>query len=87
MDGSPLLDLRGHFVNGEAIREWASTIAKILWVIQYTINYGPIHEWESVFAKLLRVIKYIVNYGPIPEWTSNLCKHRVHCSDFIRPSR
>ena len=74
MNGSPCLDLRGHFTNCEPIREWASTIAKILQVIQYTINYGPIHEWQSVFVKGLWVIKYTVSYGPIREWVSNLCK-------------
>ena len=38
------LDLSGEFIN-EPIRERVSIFIKILWVIKYTINYGPIREW------------------------------------------
>ena len=57
----------GHFINGKPIHEWSSTIAKILWVIQYTISYGPICEWVSIFTQVLWVIQYSINYGPIRE--------------------
>ena len=54
--------------------EWASTIAKIVRVIQYTISYGPNHEWASISAQVLRVIQYNINYGPIHEWESIFAK-------------
>ena len=57
MNGSPLLDLRGHFVNGKATREWGSTIGKILQFVQFIISYGPIHERPSIFAQVLWVIQ------------------------------
>ena len=65
MNGSPSLDLRAHFVNGEAIREWESTIAKILWIIWCTINYGPICEWASYSPQYYEVVQYNKNYRPI----------------------
>ena len=54
---SPSLDLQGEVVNDEPIRERASIIiVKILWVIKYTINYGPIREWVSA-SYILNVLK------------------------------
>ena len=41
------------------IREWASILAQVLLVIQYSIDYEPICRWESAFATLLWVIKYM----------------------------
>ena len=50
------LDFQGEFINYEPICEWVSTCTcifiKILWVIKYTIYYGPIHEWALASAKL-----------------------------------
>ena len=37
-----LLDLGGNFINDEAIHEWVSIFIKTLWVIKYTVNYGPL---------------------------------------------
>ena len=36
-----------------------------VWVVKYTINYGPIRETASMFTKILMVIKYTLNYAPI----------------------
>ena len=51
------LDSTSDLVNDEPICEQASTFAKMLWVIKYTINYGHIREWVCIFAKILWVIK------------------------------
>ena len=74
VNGSPSVDLRGRFVNGGAIHEWASIIATILQVIQCTINYGPILEWASYSPKYYGIIQYNTNYRPIREWESILAK-------------
>ena len=49
-----LLAFQGDFVNDVPIRELVSILAKILQVIEHTINYGPICEWASIFAKILQ---------------------------------
>ena len=72
--GSPSLDLRGHFINGEVIHEWASTITTILQVIQYTISYGPMREWASIFTQVLQVVQCNINYGLIHQCESVFAK-------------
>ena len=52
--------LAKYAINYVPTHEWASVIAKTVWVIKYTINYGTICEWASIFNKILWVINYSV---------------------------
>ena len=74
VNGFSLFDLPDHFVNGEAIRQWASTTARMLQVIQYSKRYRPIREWTSIFAQVLLVTQCNIDYGLIREWESVFAK-------------
>ena len=75
LNESPSLGSRDHFINGETICELESIFAKILWVIQYTINHGHIRECASILAKIQQAINNTcLNYGLIHEWVlAGLC--------------
>ena len=46
-------------------------LSKILWVIKYTVNYGPIHEWVSASFTLLQNLQV---FPPIHQTSASYCE-------------
>ena len=57
--------------DNDPIHEWASLLAKTLWVVKCTVNYSTIREWVSFFGPLSLLRLY---NEAIHEWASAITR-------------